>query len=110
MEVCERLEMWGFFLETLEIFGNSEKAWGISLGHFGIEFRIGDCHPSVDRSCLIQGHGLSPGGNHMYRWKYFETQVYMYICMPSCDVHFARSLSCFPQNPTDGATRGTSWA
>ena len=33
-----------------------------TFGNFGIEFRRGDRHPSVDRSCLIKGHGFSTGG------------------------------------------------
>ena len=56
------------FLEILESY--REK-----FVNFGTETRRGDCHPSVDRSCLIKGHGLSTGGDHIYIYIYIPIYI-----------------------------------
>ena len=69
----------GFWKERTD--GNSGKL-GAKFGHFDVEFRRGDCHPSVDTSCLIKGHDLSTYiHTNIDTWieRYVNTFVIMYI-------------------------------
>ena len=55
-------------------------------------FRRSDCHPFVNRSCLIKGHGLSTwgGGDHMCThtlsclYVYIYVHIYIYIYTRVC--------------------------
>ena len=67
-------------MEILEL--NFWKSWKVRGWNFGIwELKRGDCHPSIDSSCLIKGHGLSTGGDplHIYIYIYIYTYNCMYI-------------------------------
>ena len=56
------------------------KKWFDEVG----KFWQGDCHLSVDKSCLIKGHGMSTGGGggdhtYIYIYIYIHIGIYIYI-------------------------------